>query len=262
LNPNENGKVLLGYNYMIKDKIFPKALDLNENIQINGREFRVAGFLDAIGTPQDDSQIYMTNDAMKSLYGDSLNGYNEAIAKVDVTNIKTVVTNVEENLRKSRDLKKGKEDFFVQSWEDLLATYTGVLNGIIVFIILIAFISVVVSAINTANTMITSVLERRKEIGIMKAVGASNSSVFNIFLFESATLGFIAGTLGVFIGWIFTSGVALLLRTVGWGFLQPEYTWYLFLGLISFATITGAVSGAVPAYRASRISPVTALRYE
>jgi putative ABC transport system permease protein len=262
LKSSDSGKVMLGYNYLIKDKIFSKTYDVNDKIEIQGREFRVVGFIDPIGNPQDDSQIYMTTDSMEELYGDNLTGYGYVIARVDPSNINTIIERVEESLRRNRNLEKGKEDFFVQSWEDLLKTYTNVLNGIIGFIILIAFISVIVSAINTANTMITSVLERIREIGVMKAVGARNSEIFNIFLFESAFLGFVAGVLGVGLGWLFTSLIARLLINLGWGFLQPQYSIFLFAGLILFAGLTGALSGAIPAYKASRTNPVVALRYE
>lgn len=262
LQGSDNGKVLLGYNYLVKDKIFSKAYSLNDKIEIQGKEFRIVGFLDPIGNPQDDSQIYMTIDSMNALYNNSLKGYGYVIAKVDVTNLQNVIDRVSDSLRRNRNLEKGKEDFFVQSWEDLLKTYTNVLNGIILFIILIAFISVIVSTINTANTMITSVLERVREIGVMKAVGARNSTIFTIFLFESALLGFIAGVFGVALGYGITSLVALTLRNLGWGFLQPAYSWLLFVILILFATLTGAISGAVPAFNASKINPVKALRYE
>ncbi len=262
LKNTDSGKVVLGYNYMIENKIFPKAYVLNQKIQIQGQEFRVLGFYSAVGNPSDDSQIYMTNDAVKALYGSSLKGYAMAIAQVDRTDIPNIIENVKKALRISRNVEKGKEDFFVQSWEDLMSTYTVVLNGIIGFVILIALISVLVSAINTANTMITSVLERVKEIGVMKAVGARNTEIFNLFLFESAFLGFIAGTMGVILGWILSYSAGALLKSLGWGFLSPAYPPILFIGLILFATLTGAVSGAIPARKASKIRPVEALRYE
>jgi putative ABC transport system permease protein len=262
LKKGDSGKVLLGYNYIIKDKIFPKAYDLNEKIEIQGKEFRIVGFLEPIGNPQDDSQIYISKDYFQELYPDNLKGYNYVIAKVDVANIQRIITQVEDSLRRVRNLDKGKEDFFVQSWQDLIKTYSNVLNGLIGFILLIAFVSVVISAINTANTMITSVLERRKEIGIMKAIGATNAEIFNVFLFESAVLGFIAGLFGVWFGFSLTYLLAGLLKSLGWGFLQPAYPWILFVALIAFATIAGAISGAIPAIRASKINPVQALRYE
>jgi len=262
LQKGDLGKVVLGYNYLLEDKIFPNAYDLNNKINIQGKDYKVVGFYEPIGNPQDDSQIYMTNEEMKSLYGSDLKGYGYLIAEVDTRDIKEVISAVEKSLRNSRNLDEGKEDFFVQSWEELMATYSTVLNGIIGFVILIALISVLVSAINTANTMITSVLERVKEIGVMKAIGAKNSEIFLLFLFESALLGFIAGVLGVCFGWIIASTAGKILTSLGWGFLSPAYPLSLFIGLIFFATLTGAISGAFPAGKASRIRPVDALRYE
>ncbi len=127
---------------------------------------------------------------------------------------------------------------------------------------LIAFISVIVSAVNTANTMITSVLERFKEIGVLKSIGARNSEIFKIFLFESGFLGFVAGVIGVTLGWLATDLGAGILDNLGYGFLSPHYSWVLFVGLIAFATFTGAISGMIPAWRASKINAVDALRYE
>ncbi|MEI6849688.1 MAG: FtsX-like permease family protein, partial [archaeon] len=120
----------------------------------------------------------------------------------------------------------------------------------------------VVSAVNTANTMITSVLERTREIGTMKAVGARNKEILKIFLFESSFLGFVAGVLGTLLGFDISFTIGTILKNLGWGFLQPGYPWYLFVGTIAFATLTGALSGIWPAYRASRLKTVEALRYE
>ncbi|MDP1729324.1 MAG: FtsX-like permease family protein, partial [archaeon] len=262
LQKGDMDKVVLGYNYLLENKIFPNAYDLNNKINIQGRDYKIVGFYSSIGNPQDDSQIYMTNEEMKDLYGSDLKGYGYILVKVDTRNMQEVISAVEKSLRNSRNLDVGKEDFFVQSWEEMLATYSAVLNGIIGFVILIALISVLVSAINTANTMITSVLERVKEIGVMKAIGAKNSEIFYLFLFESALLGFIAGVLGVILGWIISFSTGALLDSLGWGFLSPSYPLSLFVGLILFATLTGAISGAIPARKASRIRPVDALRYE
>ncbi|MEK6886140.1 MAG: ABC transporter permease [Nanoarchaeota archaeon] len=262
LKKTDTGKVVLGYNYLLDNKIFPNGYELNQKIEIQGEEFRVVGFYESLGNPQDDSQIYMTEETIKELYGSSLKGYAMAIAQVDKNDIENIIENIKKSLRASRNVEKGKEDFFVQSWQDLIATYGLVLNGIIGFVILIALISVIVSAINTANTMITSVLERVKEIGVMKAVGARNAEIFNIFLFESAFLGFVAGIIGVILGWMASYSTGVALDNLGWGFLSPAYPPSLFIGLILFATLTGAVSGAIPARQASKIRPVDALRYE
>ena len=262
LQPRETGSVALGYNYLIEDKIFPNSYDINDNIEINGQKVKVVGFYEAVGSPQDDAQIYTTNEFIEELYPNDTNSYGWVIARVDVKNIDKVIQDVEKNLRKERGLEEGKEDFFVQSFEDMIDSYASALKIIIGFVILIALISVVVSAVNTANTMITSVLERIKEIGIIKSIGARNSEIFTIFLFESGFLGFVAGALGVLLGYISTYIVGRVLESLGWGFLAPYYNIYLFIGCILFATITGAISGVWPAMNASKINPVDALRYE
>jgi len=261
LNQGDSKSALVGYNYLIDNKIFEKGLDINDVIEINGEKIRIVGFLESIGNPQDDSQVYVTNDYFLKLFPEK-NSYAEIVARVDLDNIKQVTENVEKALRKSRGFDKGKEDFYVQSFEDMIESFSGALNMIIGFVILIALISVLVSAINTANTMITSVLERYKEIGILKAIGARNSEILKIFLFESSFLGFMAGVLGVLVGWVMTVVASGILDSLGWGFLSPYYSLGIFAGCIIFATLTGAISGVIPAIRASRINPVEALRYE
>jgi len=260
LRSGDKSQVVLGYNYQIPNKIFTKPVELNNKVIIQGKEFKVVGFFSSVGNPSDDAQIYITNEVAKEIYPNS--SYTMIIAKADLSSIKTVADRVETSLRNERHLEKGKEDFYVQTFEDMIASFSGALNIVIGFIILIALISVLVSAINTANTMITSVLERYREIGVMKAVGARNSEILKIFLFESSFLGFIAGCLGVLLGFIITFIAKNILISFGWGFLQPGYNWYLLVGCIAFATITGAISGVAPAIKASKINAVDALRYE
>jgi putative ABC transport system permease protein len=261
LTRGDSRKVVLGYNYLIANKIFPKELDINQKVMLNGEEFRIVGFCESLGNPQDDSNVYLLGEDV-AVIKPSAKGYAMIIGRADVENMKTVISNVEQALRSSRNVDRGDEDFYVASFSDLLASYMVALNIIIGFVILIALISVLVSAINTANTMITSVLERYREIGIIKAIGAKNSEIFGIFLFESGFLGLVAGILGVLGGFVFTYGVGEMLKNLGWGFLSPHYSLSLFVGCILFATITGAVSGVLPAIRASKINVVQALRYE
>ena len=262
LRSGDSGKATLGYNYLIKNQIFPKTYSLNSKIEVHGQELRIVGFYEKVGNPQDDSNVYVTNDFMAELYPEKNLSYAMIIARADKNNVDEVGDVVQKKLRQHRNLDAGKEDFTVQSYADLLESFMIVLDIIIGFILLIAFISIVVSAINTANTMITSVLERFKEIGILKSIGARNSEIFKIFLFESGFLGFVAGVIGVLVGWGASNFAAGILDNAGYGFLSPHYSWVLFAGLIVFATLTGAISGMIPAWRASKINAVDALRYE
>ena len=261
LTAGDATKVTLGYNYQIPDKIFPKSLDINDKITINGEKFNIVGFYGSIGNPQDDSNIYMTEEGYGKLFPDT-DDYAVLVGRADAKDLDNTVKRVEKALRKSRDEEEGKEEVFVSSFSDQLEAFSTALNVVVGFIILIALVSVLVSAVNTANTMVTSVLERVREIGVIKSIGARNSEIFNIFLFESSFLGFVAGVIGVIVGWLFVSSAGAILKALGWGFLSPHISLSLFVGGILFATIVGAISGVAPAVNASRMKPVDALRYE
>ena len=262
LRNGDSKSVVLGYNYKIPDKIFSKPVKLNQKVEVQGISLKVVGFYESVGNPQDDSNIYISEDYLDKLYPNESNSYGWIVARVDPKNIDTVIERVEKGLRKVRDLDEGKEDFFVQSFQEMISSYMGSLNIVLGFIILIALISVFVSAVNTANTMVTSVIERIKEIGVIKSIGAKNSEIFSIFLFESSFLGLIAGILGVLIGFGVASFGGNFLEKLGWGFLSPGFPPLLFFGCILFAIITGAISGVFPAMRASKINVVDALRHE
>jgi len=257
----DEGRVILGYNYQIPDKIFSKPYKLGDNIKINGEKFSIIGFYESIGNPADDSNVYLVEDDMKGMFDDLT--YGVLIGQVDnVENMDKIVERVEKNLRKVRGLDEGKEDFSVQSFEEAFAMFTSILNIIIGFIFLIVIISAVVASVNTANTMVTSVLERIREIGVMKSIGATNQNIRSIFLFESSIIGATAGIIGVAIGWIFAGIGGLLLEQLGWGFLAPRFIPSIFIVCIGLAALVGTVSGLAPAIYASKQKPVDALRYE
>jgi putative ABC transport system permease protein len=262
LKKSDDGKILLGYSYSKKNKFFPEAYSLNDKIEVQGQKLRVVGFFEQIGNPPDDSNLYVTKDFIEELYPDENLSYNWVISRVEINRIDEVIKNIEDNLRDSRDVEKGKEDFFVQSFDQMIESYSIVLNIIIGFVILIALISVIVSSINTSTTMVTSVLERTKEIGVIKSIGARNADVFKIFLFESGFLGFVGGVIGVLLGAAIAGTGAYIMDQLGWGFLSPSYSPYLIIGCILFATFTGAISGALPARSASKTRPSEALRHE
>ncbi len=260
LKTNDND-IILGYNYLIPNKIFEKPYSLNENIVINGEKLKIVGFYSPIGNPADDAQIYISHSLNERLFNKSAS-YNMIVAKADLGRMNETITNIEKNLRKSRDVEKDKEDFYVQSFESLIKTYSVVLNIVIWFILLIALISILVSSINTANTMVTSVLERRKEIGVIKSIGGKNSDIFAIFLFESGFLGAIAGIFGILLGWGLSSLGGQILNQIGYGFLTPSFPLILFIGCLMFSILTGAISGVMPSINASKTNPVETLKYE
>ena len=134
----------------------------------------------------------------------------------------------------------------------------GSFNAIVIGI---AMISLLVGGIGIANTMYTSVLERTKEIGIMKAVGAKNSDILWIFLIESGLLGLVGGIVGAGIGLGGAIGISSIANQSIGGELfivSPDY--FLLICSVLFSFIVGIISGVLPAFQASKLNVVEALR--
>ena len=135
------------------------------------------------------------------------------------------------------------------------------------FLFAVAMIAITVSALGIINTMVMSVLERYKEIGIMKAVGASDRDVRRIFLFESGMIGFVGGVLGLVLGWIVSVVINQVANhfTSGQGVPYMDYfsfPWWLCLGAVAFSVVISLSAGVYPTLRAARVDPVVALRHD
>jgi|SRR3989338_5466757 len=254
-------KAVLGHNYRLPNKLFEKPIDTSDTVLINDVPVEVIGFYQEVGNPQDDSQIYLSIEGAKEVF--KKEDYEYIVVRSAAGQDPTELADkIKERFRKHKGQKKGEEDFFVQTFEDAIATFTSIvsiLNGVLV---LIALISVVVAAVNIMNTMYTSVLERTSEIGVMKAIGSRNNEIRTIFVIESGILGLAGGILGVGLGY----GIAKVGEHIATGFdlsmLRPYFPWWLVAGCLVFAFCVGAFSGLLPAIRASKLSPVDALRYE
>jgi len=130
----------------------------------------------------------------------------------------------------------------------------------------LGMIAIVVAALGIINTMVMSILERYTEIGVMKAVGATNGDVQKIFFFESGAMGFMGGLFGFGLGWLVSQVINLLVNSFlsGQGVPQIHYfsfPWWLFLGAVFFAVLVSLAAGLYPASRAARVDPVLALRH-
>jgi len=262
LKKGDKNKAVLGYNYMVADKVFSKPLNLGDNIFINGKSFDIVGFYEEIGNPQDDSNVYLTNDAMKELF-DVGDEYGYIYIRADKGVVPTELADkLKEKLRNKKGQKEGQEDFYIMSFEQLMETFSTVLLVLNSILVIIAGISVLVAAVNIMNTMYTAVLERTKEIGIMKAIGAKNSTILFMFFFESGMLGLIGGGIGMLLGYGLAKLGAVIIAFTGYSFLKPYFPWWLIVGCLVFSFMVGAASGFFPARAASRLKPVDALRYE
>jgi len=233
-----------------------------DKILVNDIQVDVLGFYEEAGNPTDDMNVYVSYDGFEKLLGTGKNFSMVIVQTTQDADVQSVSKQIQERLRKRWGEKKGQETFSVQTLEDLIETFGSILQGINVVLVLIAMISVLVASVNIMNTMYTAVLERTKEIGVIKAIGARNSDVIQIFMVESGLLGFIGGLLGVFLGYLIAKLGGQIAAGAGYAILQPSFPWWLTAGCLVFATLVGAVSGLSPAIHASKQKPVDALRYE
>lgn len=135
------------------------------------------------------------------------------------------------------------------------------------FLFAIGMIAITVAALGITNTMVMSIMERYKEIGIMKAVGASDSDVKKIFLFESGTIGFFGGLLGLILGWLVSAIINQIINyfMAKQGVPYMDYfsfRWWLVSGAIVFSILISLAAGIYPTLRAARVDPVVALRHD
>ncbi|MDD2202158.1 MAG: ABC transporter permease [Firmicutes bacterium] len=153
--------------------------------------------------------------------------------------------------------RAGNPDAFsVASQEALLDAVRQVTSTMTLLLGTIAGISLVVGGIGIMNTLLTSVAERTREIGVRKSLGARNRDILLQFLVEALALSLIGGTIGMILGWMAGSGIA---RLVGW---PPSFSMTSVVAAVGFSSAVGLLFGIFPAMKASKMNPVDALRYE
>ena len=262
IRDTDSSKIVVGYNH-VYGNLWDKPLHLGSKIEIKGKSFEIVGVLKKQGNSGDDNSVWMEKNTFADLFNTG-NDEGTIVAKtVKGFNPDEVASDIERALRKERNEKVGQETFSVQSFSQLLKTFTQIFAVVQAILIGIAAISLVVGGIGIMNTMYTSVLERTREIGIMKAIGAQNKDIFLIFLIESGLLGLAGGVIGILLGVGIGKGVEYIaLLQLGSPFLKAVFGLPLIIGALLFSFLVGAASGVLPAMQASRLKPADALRYE
>jgi putative ABC transport system permease protein len=199
--------------------------------------------------------VDLITDAKKGVY-DSISVKARSEDLVD-----GLTKDIEKKLMISRHINKEDDrDFSVTASKSMAESVTEMTSSMTLFLGAIAAVSLLVGAVGIANTMFTSVLEKTKEIGTMKAIGAKNKDILMIFLFNSAMVGLVGGILGIILGAFVSSGLQAMMG--GNMALGSGLSISLMLEGLTLAVLIGVISGVVPAYRASKLKPVDALRYE
>ncbi len=262
LKRGDTYKTLAGNAVAVGD-FFKNKVRAGDYVIINDKKFRVVGTLERIGNPDDDQAFIIPLETARELFDEPDN------LMVIMANIKPgfdvsdVAENINKAMRKDRDQKIGEEDFNVQTAEQLKETVVSILNLVQAVLIGIAGISLLVGGIGIMNTMYTSVLERTRDIGVMKAIGARNVNIMWIFLIESGIIGLVGGAIGCVIGISISKSIEYLSSVeLGVDYLKASVAPELIFGALAFSFIVGMLSGTLPAVRAARLKPTDALRYE
>ena len=242
-------------------EIFEDDLELGDILIIEGSEVEVVGIIESTGNPEFDDAILMSEKAQRELIGVS-DEYDGIVIQTDNTDgMALLQERIEDELRDYREVKEGSEDFTVQSPEALLATLTTVLVIVQGVLVGIAGISLFVGSVGIMNTMYTSVVERTREIGILRAIGARGHEIRILFLVESGILGFFGGLVGIAIGVSITLGIEfVLVNYMNVQLLDVQVSYVMLFVLLLLSTVIGAASGYFPSKEASTITPLEAIR--
>jgi putative ABC transport system permease protein len=259
LKQGDQNKCLIGHN--IAYEYFDSDVPVGARIKINNKLFFVSGIYKEEGmgfSTQTDDSIHLTEHDFEKLTGQR--NVSAAIVRVyDVDQVNDIADEIKTVINENH----GSDDIAsVVTMTSILDSIQSVLSIIQTVLLAIAAIALLVASIGIMNTMLTSVMERTHEIGVMKAIGAKNSDVMSIFLFEGMFISLLGGISGVLIGIIGAEGFSLATsQSMGPG-IQPVFTVFS-IGLgITVAILVGMISSFYPAWKAAKMSPIEAVRYE
>lgn len=260
--PSMNRQVIVGN--LVPGEILP-GLKAGDQIQIRGRSFEVTGILRSLGSKQNDSMIALDWPDFQSIFGRQ-EGAQIVMAKIySDFPMDQVEENIKNELEKTRFRSRQEEitDVSVVTSEkasDMVGNIMGVIQLAVFFF---ASIAVLVGGIGIMNTMYTSVYERTKEIGVLKAIGAKKKDIVFIFLAEAIIIGFLGGLVGVTLGTGLAWAIQHIMFQEGPGlYMEASKTLLLVIFGLVFSCAVGGLSGYFPARRAASLKPVEALRYE
>ncbi|WP_440955627.1 ABC transporter permease [Methanosarcina sp. Mfa9] len=274
LKPGDRAVVVISNE--LANEAFEREIRLNQMVLLNGKSYRVVGVLakddgllggmgglfgSSVYLPYEE--VYSFKQSEESLSERERDIYDSIEVKLySEADHEAALEEIESRLRLSRRVDEKTQDFYVSSPKEAIESTRKLIDGLTAFLAFIAGISLLVGSTGIANTMFTSVLEKTKEIGIMKAIGAKNRDILMIFLCNAAMIGLVGGIIGILLG---TAAVQIILLLVSMKMQTPfEFTLSIKGTLVAtlVSIIVGLIAGMVPAKNASELKPVDALRYE
>ncbi|MBU0531945.1 ABC transporter permease [Candidatus Micrarchaeota archaeon] len=240
---------------------FDEDIKTQSNIYLAGKKFKVVGVLKPTGNSFAplDNVIFIDFDDARDLFNESLVENEISYIRLTLdegTDVDAATEEIEDIMMASHRVTEDEKDFGVISPTFINEQFSGVLDLLAIFLGSIASISLIVGGIGISNTMFMSAMERRKEIGTMKAVGATQSQIRNVFLVESSIIGLLGGIMGLLLAALV--GITLIYLLELTFIFDPVIT----VGALVFSMSIGLISGTFPAIEAAKVDPMVALRYE
>lgn len=249
----------------VKEKLFSEKNPIGERVKIKKENFTVIGVVKERGTvafQNQDNQVFIPlSTAQKLLLG--INYVNVIGIKLkDSIYSSDAILGIEKVLRERHGIDNpANDDFTVRDPQQALEVLTSVTDALKFFLAGIAAVSLIVGGIGIMNIMLISVVERTREIGLRKALGASGKNILLQFLLETVLISSIGGIIGITLGILITIIISAAARYLG-------YNWDLIISIasiiiaISVSGLVGLIFGVWPAYQAAKKEPIEALRYE
>lgn len=257
LQPGDRDVVVFGGGI---SELFDEDVQVNSIVEIDERKYRVVGILEKTGNTFSnlDNIVYMEYNEGRRIFSDFILPNEISAIQVKVVegyDVVEVSDSIEEVLMRNHKVSEDEKDFGILTAISLNEQINSIIEIISIFLSAVATISIIVGMIGISNTMFMSVMERTKEVGVLKSIGSSSKEIIYIFTIEAGILGLLGGVIGLLFALLFNFTLGLFGITTAMGI-------ELLLGSVLFAFIIGVLAGVLPAKRASEIPAIEALRYE